>query len=143
MVQQVGKECVEQDVPFFLEFVGYDAGGDLSRLGYARQKPEIVTESIREFSQDQYHVDLLKVEIPVSLPFISGTRWCEGSETTYSRDEAMELYLRASSVARRPFIYLSAGASSSQFHESLTWVVEVGVRFSGVLCGRHEYSSTQ
>ena len=136
LVEQVGNECVEQDVPFFLEFLGYDPGGALSPLGYARRKPEIVTESMREFSQDQYHVDILKVEIPVDLQFTSGTRWCEGSEAAYSRDDARELYMEAASVAQRPFIYLSAGVSSSQFHESLTLAVEAGVRFAGVLCGR-------
>ena len=136
LVQQVGKECVHEDLPFFLEFLGYDPGGDLSPLEYARQKPEIVTESMREFSRDRYHVDILKVEIPVDLRFTSETRWCEGSESAYSRDEAMELYVKAAAVARRPFIYLSAGVSSSQFHESLELAVEAGVRFAGVLCGR-------
>ena len=136
LVQQVGEECAEHDVPFFLEFVGYDPGGDLNELEYARRKPDIVTESMREFSQDRYRVDILKVEIPVSLQFTSGTRWCEGHEAAYSRDEARELYLEAAAVARCPFIYLSAGVSSSQFQESLELALEAGVRFSGVLCGR-------
>ena len=136
LVQQVGEECVEHDVPFFLEFVGYDPGGTLNELEYARRKPDIVTESMREFSQDRYRVDILKVEIPVNLQFTSGTRWCEGHEAAYSRDEARELYLKAAAVARRPFIYLSAGVSSSQFQESLELALEAGVRFTGVLCGR-------
>ena len=136
LVQQVGDACVECDVPFFLEFVGYDQGGKLSPVEYARQKPDIVTQSMREFSQDQYHVDILKVEIPVNLQFTSGTRWCEGHEAAYSRDEARELCLKAAAVARRPFIYLSAGVSSSQFHEALELAVEAGVHFAGVLCGR-------
>ena len=136
MVQQVGAECVEQDVPFFLEPVGYDPGGKLSRLKYARQKPEVVTASIREFSKDQYQVDVLKVEIPVDLHFTSGTRWSEGHETAYSHQEALELYRRAAQAARRPFIYLSAGVSSTQFQQSLEMAVEAGVPFSGILCGR-------
>ncbi len=136
LVQRVGEECAEHDVPFFLEFVGYDPGGDLSELEYARRKPEIVTESMREFSQDRYQVDILKVEIPVDLRFTSGTRWCESHEAAYSRAEAGELYLKAAAVARRPFIYLSAGVSSPQFQESLELAVKAGVRFTGVLCGR-------
>jgi tagatose 1,6-diphosphate aldolase len=136
MVQQVGAECVEQDVPFFLEPVGYDPGGKLSRLEYARQKPEVVTASIREFSKDPYQVDVLKVEIPVDLHFTSGTRWSEGHETAYSHQEALELYRRAAQAARRPFIYLSAGVRSTQFQQSLEMAVEAGVGFSGILCGR-------
>jgi len=136
MVQQVGAECVEQDVPFFLEPVGYDPGGKLSRLEYARKKSEVVTAGIREFSQDQYQVDILKVEIPVDLHFTSGTRWSEGHETAYSHQEALALYRRAAQAARRPFIYLSAGVSSVQFRQSLEMAVEAGVPFSGILCGR-------
>jgi len=136
LVQQVGEECFAHDIPFFLEFLRYDPDDSLSPLEYARQKPDIVTESMREFSQDQYRVDVLKVEIPVDLQFTSGTRWCEGREAAYSRDEAGELYRKAAAVARRPFIYLSAGVSSSQFHDALELAVEAGVQFSGVLCGR-------
>ena len=136
LVQQVGDECFEHDVPFFLEFVGYDPGDSLSPLEYARKKPDIVTQSMREFSQDQYHVDILKVEIPVNLQFTSGTRWCACHEAAYSRDEARKLFLKAAAVARRPFIYLSAGVSSPQFQEGLELAVEAGVPFAGVLCGR-------
>jgi tagatose 1,6-diphosphate aldolase len=39
-------------------------------------------------------------------------------------------------VARKPFIYLSAGVSNQQFTESLRMAVEAGTDFSGVLCGR-------
>ncbi|MEE8348579.1 MAG: tagatose 1,6-diphosphate aldolase [Acidobacteriota bacterium] len=136
LVQQVGEECCEHDVPFFLEFVGYDPEGTLSSLEFARKKPDIVAHSMREFSQDQYQVDILKVEFPVNLQFTSGTRWCEGSEVAYSREEACELYLNAAYAARRPFIYLSAGVSSSQYQEGLHLALDAGVRFSGVLCGR-------
>ena len=33
-------------------------------LEYAKKKPEIVTESMREFTKDRYGVDVLKVEVP-------------------------------------------------------------------------------
>src|SRR3989338_8571717 len=62
-VERIGAECVAYDIPFFLEFVSYDpAGGDEKGIEYAKRKPAVVKESMREFSKPQYHVDVLKVE---------------------------------------------------------------------------------
>src|SRR5262252_2888304 len=42
-VERIGAECETHEIPFFLEFVGYDPkGGDERSLDYARIKPEIV-----------------------------------------------------------------------------------------------------
>ena len=65
LVERIGAECGQNDIPFFLEFVGYDLSDTGDPLDYARRKPEIVKESMREFSRDIYQVDVLKVEIPV------------------------------------------------------------------------------
>ncbi|HXK60998.1 MAG TPA: tagatose 1,6-diphosphate aldolase [Acidobacteriota bacterium] len=135
-VERIGAECAFHDVPFFLEFVGYDPQGDGKSIEYARRKPEIVTRSMAEFSKDFYYVDVLKVEIPVDLQYTKGTRSFKGGEAAYSRDEAKELYRKAAEAAKRPFIYLSAGVSNAQFLESIELALEAGVNFSGVLCGR-------
>lgn len=134
-VERIGAECALHDIPFFLEFVGYDVDG-LSPVEYARKKPQIVAGSMREFSKDIYNVDVLKVEIPVDLKFTSGTESFEGGEAAYSKEEAKELYHEVASAARRPFIYLSAGVTDAQFRESLKLAVEAEVNFAGVLCGR-------
>jgi len=136
MVAQVGSDCSRHDIPFFLEFVGYDHTGEASALEYARSKPNIVTESIREFSRDEYQVDVLKVEIPVDLRLTEGTESYQSPEPAYSLSEAKDHYLAAAAAARCPFIYLSAGVGDAQFRESLRIAVETGVKFSGVLCGR-------
>src|SRR5204862_6535041 len=51
-IERIGAECLAHDIPFFLEFVGYDpAGGDEKGIEYAKRKPEIVTRSMEEFSK--------------------------------------------------------------------------------------------
>src|SRR5271163_3225846 len=73
-IERIGDECVAHDIPFFLEFVGYDAdGGDEKSLAYAKKKPEIVSGSMAEFGKDKYHVDVLKVEVPVEMAYVEGT----------------------------------------------------------------------
>src|ERR1700674_955177 len=134
-VERIGAECLAADVPFFLEFVGYEEGADEKGLDFAKKKPEVVTRSMEEFSKPQYAVDVLKVEVPVTMAFVKGTRSCKG-EAAYTRDEAKGHFRKAAAIAKKPFIYLSAGVSNDTFTETLDLASETGVNFSGVLCGR-------
>ena len=135
-VERIGAESEAYDIPFFLEFVGYDPqGGDEKGLEYAKKKPAIVTGSMEEFSKPQYKVDVLKVEVPVNSNFVEGSSAFKG-QAAYSRAEALDHFRRAASVATKPFIYLSAGVSNAQFIESLGMAAESGTDYSGVLCGR-------
>src|ERR1700688_192100 len=133
-VERIGGECIASDVPFFLEFVGYEENVDEKSIEYARKKPEIVSRSMEEFSKPQYAVDVLKVEVPVNMAFVKGARSSKG-ESVYTREEAKEHFRRAASMAKKPFIYLSAGVSNDTFNESLELAAEAGTNFSGVLCG--------
>ena len=42
-VERIGDECRANDIPYFLEFVGYEEGADEKGLEYAKKKPHIVT----------------------------------------------------------------------------------------------------
>jgi tagatose 1,6-diphosphate aldolase len=135
-IERIGAECVAEDIPFFLEFVGYDPdGGDEKGIDFARRKPDVVIGSMKEFAQDRYHVDVLKVEIPVNMRYVEGSA-VAGGESAYSKSEAMDHFRSAAGVARQPFIYLSAGVSNAEFTSSLELAAEAGVKFNGVLCGR-------
>jgi tagatose 1,6-diphosphate aldolase len=135
-IERIGAECVTYDVPFFLEFVGYDPkGGDEKGLDFAKIKPEIVTRSMEEFSKPQYFVDVLKVEVPINAEYVEGSLVYKGQKA-YSWAEALDHFRRAAAVAAKPFIYLSAGVSNAQFVESLRMAADAGTDFSGVLCGR-------
>ena len=134
-VERLGDECRANDIPFFLEFVGYEEGADEKGLDYAKKKPEIVIQSMREFSKDRYGVDVLKVEVPVNMKFVEGAKVYAGQKA-YSKKEAVELFRKAANVASKPFIYLSAGVSNAEFTEALELAAEAGVKFNGVLCGR-------
>jgi tagatose 1,6-diphosphate aldolase len=134
-VERLGDECRANDIPFFLEFVGYEEGGDEKGLEYAKKKPHIVTESMREFGKDRYGVDVLKVEIPVNTKFVEGIK-AFGGQKAYTKQEAVDAFHKAADVTTKPFIYLSAGVSNAEFTESLELAADAGVKFNGVLCGR-------
>jgi tagatose 1,6-diphosphate aldolase len=134
-VERLGDECRANDIPFFLELVGYEEGADEKGLEFAKKKPQIVKASMAEFTKDRYGVDVLKVEVPINMKFVEGAK-SFGGQKAYTRDEAKEFFLDAATASTKPFIYLSAGVSNAEFNESLALAAESGVKFNGVLCGR-------
>jgi tagatose 1,6-diphosphate aldolase len=135
-IERIGSECEDQQIPFFCEFVGYDPkGGDEKGLEFAKLKPQVVIGAMQEFSKPQYKIDVLKVEVPINANYVEGSSVYKGQKA-YSRAEALDLFKKAAAVAKKPFIYLSAGVGNAQFVEELTMAAEAGTDYSGVLCGR-------
>lgn len=141
-VERIGDECAGQDIPYFLEFVGYDpSGGDEKGIEYARRKPESVIRSMEEFTKDQYSVDVMKAEVPINMKFVEGVKSNIGKGSAYTRKEAIDLFRKSAAVSKKPFIYLSAGVSNDEFAETLELAAESGVKFNGVLCGRATWAN--
>jgi tagatose 1,6-diphosphate aldolase len=135
-IERIGDECRYHDIPFFMEPIGYDENGKGEKtLEYARKKPTVVAKTMEEFGKERYGIDILKVEVPVEMGFVSGTHSFKG-EAAYTREQALQLFRDAESATDKPFIYLSAGVTNPIFIETLALAGESGTRFSGVLCGR-------
>ena len=135
-IERIGDECRAHDIAFFLEIVGYDAdGGDEKSVAYAKKKPEIVTRATADFCDERYGVDVLKMEVPIQMEFVAGTKAFKGT-AAYSKEEALHLFRKAAEASTKPFIYLSAGVSNPVFIETLELAAESGAKFNGVLCGR-------
>lgn len=135
-VERIGAECRAIDIPLFLELLAYEEqGSSAGPLAWAKRKPQVVIRSIEEFSKERYGADVLKVEVPVLMPFVPGTQ-VFGGEVAYSREQALQYFRDAAAATDKPFVYLSAGVSNQAFIETLEFAVESGVRFHGVLCGR-------
>ncbi|MBO0432022.1 tagatose-bisphosphate aldolase [Enterococcus sp. DIV0660C] len=133
-VERLGSECAGEDRPFYLELVSYDATiADSNSIEYAKIKPHKVIEMMKEFSQPNYKVDVLKVEVPVNMNYVEGFAT---NETCYTQVEAQEFFKEQSEATSLPFIFLSAGVSTKLFQETLVFARESGSAFNGVLCGR-------
>lgn len=133
--ERIGDECHANDIPFFLELIGYEEGLDEKGLEYAKKKPEIVKAYMTEFSKDRYGVDVLKLEVPVNMQFVEGAKSFKGQKA-YTIDEAKKHFQESGKCTSKPFIYLSAGVSNAEFIETLELVGASGVKYNGVLCGR-------
>jgi len=134
-IERIGAECAAWDAPFFLEPVSYHNQFDDKSLEFARVKPDYVTRYMTEFGKPQYGVDILKVEVPVNVKYVEGSLAYEGTRA-YTLEEAKQHFRRAAAVAKKPFIYLSAGVTDEVFRATLELAAEAGVGFAGVLCGR-------
>src|SRR4029079_17525263 len=108
-VERIGDECRANDIPFFLEVIAYEEGLDEKGLEFAKKKPELVTAYMQEFTKDQYGVDVLKVEVPINMKFVEGTKSLAGT-SAYTKQQAMAAFRKTAEVSTKPFIYLSAGA---------------------------------
>jgi len=136
-IERVGAECRAYAVPFFIELLAYsDQIGDENSLAFARVKPAKVKKCMQEFSQPQYGADALKVEVPVNMRYVEGSKANPDGQIAYSREEARQHFRMAAAASRVPFIYLSAGVSDEVFRQTLELAAEADTPFSGVLCGR-------
>ncbi|CQR45940.1 Tagatose 1,6-diphosphate aldolase [Paraliobacillus sp. PM-2] len=136
-IKRVGDECRQNDLYFILEPVSYDASGlDAKGVDFAKRKPEIIEYFMEEFSKDVYGIDLLKVEVPVSIYHIEGNDQYDNYAPVFSKEDAAGFYRTCSEKSELPFIYLSGGVTNDQFVDTLYFAKEAGSTFNGCLCGR-------
>src|SRR2546430_3008029 len=135
-LERIGAECKALDVPFFLEPLAYDKDMDERGFDYAKLKPKAVQAYMEKLSEPRFGVDVLKVEVPVNMAFVGGSKANTTGQIAYDRRAALKHFKDASDAASLPFIYLSAGVTNEVFNESIEWAGEAGAKFAGVLCGR-------
>ncbi|CAJ1189291.1 Tagatose 1,6-diphosphate aldolase [Companilactobacillus paralimentarius] len=134
-VERIGDECVAEDIPFFVELVTYDDSiGDVKSAEYAKVKPHKVIEAMKEFSKPQYHIDVLKVEVPINLDYVEGFNG--DNPVVYTKDEAIKYFKEQSDATNLPYIFLSAGVTAQAFRDELHLAKDADAKFNGVLCGR-------
>ena len=133
LVARIGAECRAHGVTFLFEPIVYDrAIPDGTSGAFARAKPALVRAATETFAAPRFHVDILKVEIPVTLAQVG---------TTMSEAEAMTAFRDAAGAAGDlPLLYLSAGVTFEQFREGLKLSRRAGVKARGFMCGRGIWS---
>ena len=113
-VERIGDECRANDIPFFLEVIAYEEGaGREGRWSSRRRSRSWSTGNMREFTKDQYGVDVLKVEVPVNMKFVEGMKCFGGQQRLLEAGGDGRVPAARRTSRRRPFIYLSAGVSNA------------------------------
>lgn len=133
LVTQIGAECRAQGVTFLFEPIVYDRMiPDGTSAEYALAKPGLVRAATKRFAAPEFNIDILKVEIPVSLAHIG---------TTMTETEAKTAFAEAAEASVDiPLLYLSAGVTFEQFRDGLKLSRAAGVNAKGFMCGRGIWS---
>lgn len=132
-IERIGAECEAYELPFFLEIITYDkAIQDTKSYEYAKIKPQKVNAAIKDFSDERYKIDVLKLEVPVNMDYVEGY----SENYVYSQEQALRLFKEQSDLCKVPFIFLSAGVSNEMFLDTLKFAKKANSKFNGVLCGR-------
>jgi len=132
LVEQVGRACREHDIAFLLEPLVYPLGGASGGDTYHEdpgKRPEMVIDTVREFRQERYGIDIFKLETPVTARTIP-----DPDDGTAAAAEAQRLYREIDGLLDRPWVMLSAGAAMEPFRRILTYAFRAGA--SGYLAGR-------
>ncbi|MFK7963459.1 MAG: tagatose 1,6-diphosphate aldolase [Burkholderiaceae bacterium] len=134
-IESVGEQCREHDIAYVLELLVYPfAGSNQSLPDYVEapeKQPELVLESVREFAQPRYGVDLFKLESPLpgaALPARDGSA---------AHQDAQAHFDQLSAICRDaglPWVMLSAGVTSDQFKRVMEYAYSAGA--NGFLAGR-------
>jgi tagatose 1,6-diphosphate aldolase len=139
IVRRVGEECLRHDLPFLLEVVTYpieDPSPDTPE--FARKRPRHTIETARKFSEESYHVDLLKLQFPGDLKYTRQFHHAvfdrKERPPVYDLDEVRGFCRELDAAAGRPWVLLSGGVNIREFLINVELAVEAGA--CGFLCGR-------
>ncbi len=123
-IQKIGEQCKIFDILFLLELLVYPLDNDkFQTKEYIEMKgknPTHVLDSVKEFSDPKYNVDVFKLESPVNPKTI--------------QDKDINLFQELGQIAQIPWVMLSAGANKNDFKKVLEFAYESGC--SGFLAGR-------
>lgn len=133
LVQAVGDACKQYDLAFLLELLVYPFAGAADHttdyIEHKDKRPELVLQSLRDFADPKYGVDIYKLESPLAASHLPAP---EGNGPEVA--EAQEWFNRLGKLIDKPWVMLSAGAGMEEFRRVLHYAFRAGA--SGFLAGR-------
>ena len=128
-VQEIGEECEKYSIPFLLELLVYPFQNDIHHTrDYKEQKQKNtrhIIDSVKEFAQDKYKVDIFKLESPVDSSNL---------ENDITEETEIAFKEMAQATNHKPWVVLSSGMEKISFYKCLELAYKNGA--SGYLAGR-------
>ncbi len=130
-VESVGRACRDHDICFLLELLVYplpgEAGQTTDHVEHAAKRPQRVIDSLKDFADPKYGVDIYKLESPVAADHLVAPDAAGG-------DQIQGWFDALGDACPRPWVMLSAGAGQEAFRHILAYAFRAGA--SGYLAGR-------
>jgi tagatose 1,6-diphosphate aldolase len=140
IVQEMGQFCRSKGLIYIIEPIAYplfpeEMSGDAAPANWAKRRAEIILDYAQEFSQPQYHADLLKVEFPVNLRHVEGSLYDSAPTAKVFTVDDVRRYCRLfDATTPLPWAILSFGVPLDEFVAQLEFAAEAGA--CGFLAGR-------
>lgn len=130
-VRSIGEACRKHDILFLFELLTYPLAGEAGQtsdyIEHSAKNARNVIDSVREFADPSYGVDVFKLESPVPARLIPAP----GEKGS---DVVQDLYVELGQSSPVPWVMLSAGADMAEFKRVLHYAYAAGA--SGYLAGR-------
>jgi tagatose 1,6-diphosphate aldolase len=136
LVERVGRDCAAQGLMFLMEPLVYHPTVQPGTAAFAAQKPALVRRAVETFADPRFGAHILKVEVPVDLPFVEGF----GQAQTTRADALAAFRAVVTAAAGVPVVFLSSGVPFPMFEASLALAHVSGTPFAGFMCGRALWS---
>lgn len=135
-VQQVGEACARAGLPFILELLVYPlhpvGTGTDTYVEDPMKRPSLVIDSVRDFADARFGVDLFKLESPIPMNELIDPDHADARPLQAQFDQL------GAACGDRPWVMLSAGASMQAFTRTVRFACRAGA--SGFLAGRSLWS---
>ena len=125
-VRRIGAECRAHDIVLLLELLVYPLASDQEGF-LAANRARLVQDSMRDFADPGFGVDIYKLESPAALQGVPDPDGPQAGVVQRAFDAL-------GTLTTRPWVLLSAAAGPADFQRSLTFAYRAGA--SGYLCGR-------
>lgn len=134
-VEAIGKECAQHDIPYVFELLVYpfpkSAAHTTDYVESPEKMPELVLDSVREFAQPKYGIDLFKLESPLPGATLPAR---DGSAAHLKAQGYFDAMGQICKDAGIPWVMLSAGVTPKQFVRVMEYAYAAGAH--GFLAGR-------
>ena len=136
LIKHVGSICKVLDIPYLFEpLLYFDEDTNIDYHSYLLKKPIYIKSFYKEFSKEEYQVDIIKIEFPFNEFEVNGFE-NDNTSTIYSHENCSEIMQECFENATTPFVFLSAGMKFNNFLQSLELAKSSKINFLGFLCGR-------
>ena len=136
VIKHVGQICKNLDIPYLFEpLLYYDEGTEIDYQSYLLKKPVYIKYLYKEFSKEEYQIDIIKIEFPFNEAQVNGFE-NDGISSIYSYENCSEIMRECFGNSKIPFVFLSAGMKFNNFLHSLELAKSSKIDFLGFLCGR-------
>ena len=136
LIKHVGQICKDLDIPYLFEpLLYFDEGANIDYQSYLLKKPIYIKYLYKEFSKEEYEIDIIKIEFPFNEDQVNGFE-NDGISSIYSYENCYEIMIECFENCTTPFVFLSAGMKFNNFLHSLELAKSSKINLLGFLCGR-------